>query len=411
MNTKLSFADIVDLFATKTGQSKKEAELFLRELLDTMASKMCEEGLLKIRDFGTFKVVEVESRESVDVNTGDKIVIASHRKISFVADKTLKDLVNKPFSLFEPELLKDGVSFGQSASEKDTEGEEFEENEADSEQVEVEIADAQNQVTKKFRTMILDPGVDESAVSGSEPIESEQEENTPLEESNAEVLPLAPEGAFLLPRASSAEAGFVAASNESDVAGLEEEQPQSKSRKKTWVIVGAIFVLLAVAAVAFYIFNVNTDEASKQPQATSVPKNIHPDSLANAASKPQVVAVTKDTLTGASADSTKTSASMSGKGKGIQKEKEDAPAISKTTTEVVSEGATFRTLALKYYGSKEFWVYIYQANKAKIPHPNKLRYGLSVTIPDAKTLGIDAKDPASIKRAILVGNKVLNEIN
>lgn len=117
MNTKLSFADIVDLFATKTGQSKKEAELFLRELLDTMASKMCEEGLLKIRDFGTFKVVEVESRESVDVNTGDKIVIASHRKISFTADKTLKDLVNKPFSLFEPELLKDGVSFENSEPE------------------------------------------------------------------------------------------------------------------------------------------------------------------------------------------------------------------------------------------------------------------------------------------------------
>lgn len=75
--------------------------------------------------------------------------------------------------------------------------------------------------------------------------------------------------------------------------------------------------------------------------------------------------------------------------------------------EVVKPGDTFRTLALKHYGSKEFWVYIYLANRSKIPHPNKLRYGAAVAIPPASLLAIDASDPSSVAKAIELGRKAL----
>ncbi len=75
----------------------------------------------------------------------------------------------------------------------------------------------------------------------------------------------------------------------------------------------------------------------------------------------------------------------------------------------VEPGYTFRKLALKYYGNKEFWVYIYLVNKTEIPNPNKLHSGLKVIIPQAEGLGIDANDPASVQKAKELGDKVMAE--
>ncbi len=415
MSTKLSFADIVDLFATKTGQTKKEAELFLRELLDIMSSKMCEDGLLKIRDFGTFKVVDVESRESIDVNTGAKIVIASHRKITFAADKTLKDLVNKPFSLFEPELLNDGVSFEQSALDKILD-EELDENEPEAEQSESEIEEPENKNMQGRLSKALGEMTFDSTPNQHDPIEDKIEEIAPLQENTVDILPPAPDEPTPLFGSSSDEEIPAAANEVPDTLVLEdqEQQQKSKSLKRLWIIAGTIFMVLAIGAIAFYVFNVDVDRANNPLQAVATKD---PDSVSNAAPKPNVVVVKQDTIPHKtieqpSADSTKTSATKIVKEKETKKEvtQQNATAVSKATTEVVSEGTTFRTLALKHYGSKEFWVYIYQANKAKIPNPNKLRYGLSVSILDAKSLGIDAKDPASIKRAKQLNDKILSEV-
>ncbi len=80
-------------------------------------------------------------------------------------------------------------------------------------------------------------------------------------------------------------------------------------------------------------------------------------------------------------------------------------------SEIVKPGETFRTLALKYYGDKEFWVYIFLANKSNIPHPNKLNYGKTVVIPSASSSGIDANNPASVAKARELGRKAMSESN
>ena len=111
MSNKLVLQDLVDLLAKKSKITKKEADSFFRELFQLILDRIFENDSVKIKDFGTFKLVMVSSRESVDVNTGEKIEIRAHSKLSFIPDKTLKNLVNKPFSQFETILLEDGVNF------------------------------------------------------------------------------------------------------------------------------------------------------------------------------------------------------------------------------------------------------------------------------------------------------------
>lgn len=69
------------------------------------------EKYVKVKGFGTFKLTEVDSRESVNVNTGERIEIQGHTKVSFTPDTTMKDLINKPFAHFETVILNDGVEF------------------------------------------------------------------------------------------------------------------------------------------------------------------------------------------------------------------------------------------------------------------------------------------------------------
>jgi len=111
MKEKLTLQDLVDLLAKKTSLTKKEADAFFREFFAVIIEDVFNNEPVKIKDFGTFKLTKVNSRESVDVNTGEKIEIPAHYKLSFIADKSLKNLVNKPFAQFETTLLEDGVSF------------------------------------------------------------------------------------------------------------------------------------------------------------------------------------------------------------------------------------------------------------------------------------------------------------
>ncbi len=88
-----------------------EAEAFVNSMFSVIRQGLEADRQVKIRGFGTFKVIDVEARESVSVNTGERVVIESHRKVTFTPDATMKELVNKPFSLFNTIALNDGVEF------------------------------------------------------------------------------------------------------------------------------------------------------------------------------------------------------------------------------------------------------------------------------------------------------------
>lgn len=109
MNEKITLQDLINLFSEKQGISKKDAELFVRSLFDLIEDALAAEKYVKVKGLGTFKLTEVDSRESVNVNTGERIEIQGHTKVSFTPDTTMKDLINKPFAHFETVILNDGV--------------------------------------------------------------------------------------------------------------------------------------------------------------------------------------------------------------------------------------------------------------------------------------------------------------
>lgn len=130
--SKNSLNGLADKLAEKSGLSQIEAELFIRKMFDVCQQGLAADKIVKMRWLGTFKVTSVKDRESVDVNTGERIVIEGRDKISFTPDNILKEIVNKPFAQFETVVVNDGVDF-ESIDKKyeDSLGDEEQEREQD----------------------------------------------------------------------------------------------------------------------------------------------------------------------------------------------------------------------------------------------------------------------------------------
>lgn len=107
MNEKISFQDIAEAISEKNGVTKKLSEDFLRELVAVIEMALQKDGVAKIKGLGTFKLLLVEERKSVNVQTGSEIVIPAHHKVSFAPEKGLKEAVNKPFAHLETYVLRD----------------------------------------------------------------------------------------------------------------------------------------------------------------------------------------------------------------------------------------------------------------------------------------------------------------
>lgn len=107
----IKIADLAARLAEKHGIAHEEAERFLTQMIAVMNDSLRAEKQLKIKGLGTFKVVSVNARESVDVNTGERIMIEGREKVSFTPEASMRDLVNKPFAQFETVVIQDGVDF------------------------------------------------------------------------------------------------------------------------------------------------------------------------------------------------------------------------------------------------------------------------------------------------------------
>lgn len=108
---KISIQDLSSVLVEKRGLSKKDASNFISEMFDIVQQELEKEKIVKIKGLGTFKIIDVDDRESVNVNTGERVLIEGHGKITFTPDSLMKELVNKPFSQFETVVLNDGVEF------------------------------------------------------------------------------------------------------------------------------------------------------------------------------------------------------------------------------------------------------------------------------------------------------------
>lgn len=161
-----------------------DADKFVAQMFDVLLKAVEQEGVVKVKGLGTFKLTPVGASESVDVNTGERIVIDSRNKITFVPDVVLRDRVNSPFAQFETVVLNDGVEFSsldespeaEEETEENDENETAEENEAAEEE---ETADEENET----------PAEDKAPADGSIKDEAPAEDKAPAEGSIKEEAP------------------------------------------------------------------------------------------------------------------------------------------------------------------------------------------------------------------------------
>ena len=109
--SKSSLSVLAKAVASKRGLTQAEAERFIATMFEVAGAGIQEDKLLKMKWLGTFKITSVKDRESVDVNTGERILIEGRDKISFTPDNILKEIINKPFAQFETVVVNDGVDF------------------------------------------------------------------------------------------------------------------------------------------------------------------------------------------------------------------------------------------------------------------------------------------------------------
>lgn len=432
MNERLSLQDLIDLLAKKQEITKKEAEVFLRELIAVISETIETNESVKIKDFGTFKLVKVNARKSVDVNTGEAIEIAAHYKLSFTPDKLLKEAINRPFAHFESVVLEEGVSFDNIEKDETVNIEEADEEEdvsvdeetnegsptptADPQQVENEdfTPELVSEDTTIIETENTSPNTEEEQLEeiNNREEEARQSDNEAIAPSETENIPEpitdeVSEERILEYKQRIEEAKLAAKEKDLEYERLVKETRQAAKRRKKFVSLG-FFIFLIIAAfligglyfqeiarfltegpigngnTAMVADNQNIDEQKTDTLAVSS------DSIAKAKEQDSIAIVTEKTLP--SENSIKP-----------QTQKTEQPTATKGNTPLaiitIEPGNTLRNISLKYYGHKSFCVYIYEENKDKIKNINSIPLGTKLTIPSPSKYGINLQDQASLDKA------------
>lgn len=393
MNKKLTFPELAELLSVATNTSKRMSELALREMFAVISGKLLEGESVKIDGLGVFKVTEVNSRRSVNVNTGEAIEIPGHSKITFVADKRLAEAVNAPFASFESVVLDDDVTAdmltaidnaepAEPAAES-SEFSEFSEHSELSEPVAEPAEPAAEPVEPSESSELSEPS-EPATEPAAEPSElSEFSEPSELSEPAAEE-PAEPAAEPV--EEEDAQGGAIHVSQSDDDYYYDDDDDDSWwQRHRTLkgflmgVVAGAALYAAADFAIKYYEDNrkvVSAETIEADDGEVVAADTLPSDTLADKASP-------KDSL--------KPTAST-------QSEPAKSTAVKQVTDTVT--GSYFLTrMARRHYGNGHFWVYIYEENKGKISNPNNVRPGTVVVIPDAKKYGIDKDNPQSVEAA------------
>ena len=107
MDGKLTVTELAQILAKESQMSQSAAEIFVKAVFDVVTEAVLSDKIVKVKGLGTFKLIGVSDRESVNVNTGERILIAGHSKLSFTPDTALKNAVNRPFADFETVILNE----------------------------------------------------------------------------------------------------------------------------------------------------------------------------------------------------------------------------------------------------------------------------------------------------------------
>ena len=436
MNEKLNIQNLIEMLAEKHGMDKTDAESFVKEFFQLIEESLESDKYVKIKGLGTFKLIDVDSRESVNINTGERFEIQGHTKVSFTPEPTLKDLINKPFSHFETVVLNDETVLEDTAMGDNSEEEEKEENfvEPESSTVVVEsqvvvqetaevieektenaeeelIETVEKQVILTVEEVVEDikeqpvseeaPSVcqAESILSSEESVVSSEESNLAVAES---VIPM---------DEPVAEAPIEQKAQEELVPTYEVPEPplppvnkEDSSTMKFFIGIVVLVVLLCIGAVTFMYYPdlldrmstpskekvadekvekpaapiVLTDSITQKDTATVVAKK---DTVAEVVTpkvveEPKPVAKQETPVVAPKKETKKAAATP------FEPDSVNYKIVGTKTTYTIQEGETLTKVALRFYGTKALWPYIVKHNSGVIKNPDHVPYGTVIKIPE-----------------------------
>lgn len=347
---KLSISEIAQVLVDNKGLSQKDAENFVAAMFDIIQTALERDKLVKIKGLGTFKIIDVEARESINVNSGERVVIEGHGKVTFTPDASMKELVNKPFSQFETVILNEGVEFDDIEEEDSTEKEVSSDELAKDDEPEVipvavaeepiSVVLSDNSDREKAIEQYIDSlagnyeeqeSVAEEPVAEPEPVVEEHVAEDPVkEELVAEPAPAiepVEEKTVLeepVEEEPVAQQNVTEDTNEEQVADNEdedetddevnandEEEEERSSTLKWWIFSAVSLLLIALAAYGGYLYGLETARKQQAPFEFVAPADsvevsepvvdtlnvVVPDSMAQEnASDSVIVPVKKDTV-------------------------------------------------------------------------------------------------------------------
>lgn len=369
MNDKITMTRLAAMLAISTGKQKKLCDDFLRELFAIVEDELVKGENVRIKGFGTFKIVDVEPRKSVNVSNGEETVIPGHSKVLFVAAKELASRVNLPFEAFEAVEIADELP-------------------TDSLDGEEELADS-------MAASLIDEESDE---------ESEQkngvEQEVEIQDSESNVIPDLVVPVSELKKDSDQEAVEDEASAEAYSDSLQaddsrndtEDQPEENRHKFTKGFATGFMTALLVGGIVFAVgylmgfsFGVPNGENSAEQSTSELVKteDVSVDSIASFKSsvKDSVLLDNNDGVCNNSeiVDEVPTKVS-------------DEPVYDTVTTT-----RYLTTIAKEHYGNFNLWPIIYEENKDILGHPDRIRPGTKVVVPPLSKYGVDPKNAGQIK--------------
>lgn len=395
MNDKLNIQDLVNILAEKHAMDKKDADAFVREFFLLIEQTLENDKYVKIKGLGTFKLIEVGSRESVNVNTGERFKIEGHTKISFTPDAALRDLINKPFAHFETVVLNENTVLEDTVIEDSDDENEEPKVIADIALTNVTVADevavASEEILKE------EVAAEQSDVCKVEIVEEHQESlvETPKEEK------LSTEEIIARELRETADEGRINTDPAQSVVpeNMEAEKSKLKKEEKTpvgYLIAIIIVVLLLCGGALAYVYYPEMFSLMNKEQKTeietsqdaiiqSIPldtvEKAKVDTVAEVIAKKQEVVVPVKEQKNTMKDVVATTNSSQG-ALPVKPDSVNYIIVGTKTLYTIKEGETLTRVSLRFYGTKDLWPYIVKHNRDVIKNPDNVPYGTTLKIPE-----------------------------
>ena len=403
MNEKITILDLANVLADKHSMEKKDAEQFIKGMFELVEEALSTEKYVKVKGLGVFKLTDVESRESINVNTGERFEIQGHTKISFTPDNSIKELINKPFSHFETVILNEGVELEETNEESQTptisESSEttdiiekvVEESTIDIQQTTIEIIDTKTEeeviAAEKEEAVVVTEATDtpeykveesssDTYIETSEVIDDELKNDEKGEFEIDESIDEPNEQAM----ANNEE--IISETSVNEEGETPQEQEEEEKPNKSLILITILLILIIIGGAYWLFGSSDSDEESPTIENTEVSIENTDSPIDNISTQPEQVKTEPDIQEVKSNKEDNVASVISDEKVASISDTLDYKIIGTKTTHTLQSGETIIKVALKYYGAKNYWHYIAKHNEKTIKNANNVSKGTKLLIPE-----------------------------